>query len=80
MGYELVVFRRSRYRQLPSFLRYYYKVFFIKNQAFFIKLFKIVKSISYVELVCWLTVLIFTPWLFSCVKIPPLDTSSPLEN
>ena len=50
MGYELGVFRRARYRQLPSFLRYYYKVFFIKNQAIFIKLFKIVKSISYFNL------------------------------
>lgn len=35
-----------RYRQLPSFLRYYYKVFFLKNQAIFIKLFEVGKSIS----------------------------------
>lgn len=36
----------SRYRQLPSFLRYYYKVFFVKNQAIFIKLFMVGESIS----------------------------------
>ena len=67
---ELGVFRRARYRQLPSFLRYYYKVFFGKNQAIFHKIIQNSKK--------------YFLGRFSALDVcnfsGPLDTSSPLEN
>ena len=52
------------------FLRYYYKVFFGKNQAIFIKYSEIVKSISCVDLVCWMVLEISLPGYFSVRQIP----------